>query len=44
MSNKHLHRYMNEFVARHNFRGLNTLDQMVTLVRGMDQKHSDTKT
>ena len=38
MSDKHLHRYLNEFTGRHNNRDLDTLEQMSTLVRGMDQK------
>ena len=38
MSDKHLHRYLNEFTGRHNHRDLDTIEQMSTLVRGMDQK------
>ena len=38
MSPKHLHRYVMEFEGRHNVRGLDTLDQMGAIVRGMDQK------
>lgn len=38
VSKKHLHRYVNEFVGRHNIRGLDTLEQMSAIVRGMDQK------
>ena len=38
ISRKHLHRYVNEFAGRHNIRGLDTLDQMAAIVRGMDQK------
>ena len=38
MSVKHLNRYVNEFTGRHNIRGLDTLDQMAAVVRGMDQK------
>ncbi len=38
VSVKHLHRYINEFSGRHNIRGLDTLDQMSAIVRGMDQK------
>lgn len=35
MSPKHLHRYVTEFVARHNLRGLSTMEQMAALARGM---------
>ena len=38
MSPKHLQRYVNEFAGRHNIRELDTLDQMGTVVRGMDLK------
>ena len=38
MSPKHLHRYVNEFVGRHNIRSLDTLEQMAEILRGMDQK------
>ena len=38
ISKKHLHRYVNEFVGRHNIRSLDTLDQMAHILRGMDQK------
>ena len=38
ISDKHLHRYINEFAGRHNSRGLDTLVQMATLARGMEQK------
>ena len=38
MSRKHLHRYVNEFAGRSNIRSLDTVDQMATIVRGMDQK------
>ena len=38
VSVKHLHRYINEFSGRHNIRGLDTLEQMSAIVRGMDQK------
>lgn len=35
-SPRHLHRYVSEFVARHNLRGLDTLDQVVAVFRLMD--------
>ena len=38
VSVKHLHRYINEFSGRYNIRGLDTLEQMSAIVRGMDQK------
>ena len=38
MSAKHLHRYVDEFSGRHNVRTEDTIDQMVTMVRGMDGK------
>ena len=38
LSPKHLHRYVTEFVARHNQREQDTLDQMGAMVRGMDCK------
>ena len=34
-SPKHLHRYVREFVGRHNNRPKNTLDQMATMARGL---------
>ena len=34
MSDKHLHRYVSEFEGRHNDRPLDTLTQMVSIVRG----------
>ena len=36
MSKKHLHRYVTEFVARHNFRSLDTLEQMKVMARSME--------
>lgn len=38
MSKKHLQRYVREFVARHNVRDLDTIDQMNQLVRQMAGK------
>ena len=38
MSEKHLHRYVNEFAGRHNQRNADTLDQMGAMVRGMNGK------
>ena len=38
LSDKHLQRYVNEFVGRHNIRELDTEDQMRELVAGMEQK------
>ena len=35
MSPKHLQRYVDEFVARHNRRDLDTEDQMTSVVAGM---------
>ena len=35
MSAKHLNRYVREFAGRHNVRDLDTIDQMVTLARGI---------
>ena len=36
LSPKHLHRYVDEFVGRHNMRELDTLDQMRLIVLGME--------
>ena len=38
MSEKHLRRYVTEFVGRHNMRGKDTVDQMVEMARGMEGK------
>ena len=35
MSKKHLQRYVDEFVGRHNVRDLDTVDQMRVVVAGM---------
>ena len=35
LSAKHLHRYVDEFVGRHNMRELDTLDQMALIARKM---------
>ena len=35
MSPKHLHRYADEFVGRHNMRELDTLDQMALIAKRM---------
>ena len=36
LSSKHLHRYVDEFVGRHNMRELDTLDQMAVIARRME--------
>ena len=38
MSPKHLQRYVDEFVGRHNFRRRDTVDQMGSFVLGMERK------
>ena len=38
MSVQHLHRYVNEFSGRHNVRPLDTIDQIRTVIAGMDGK------
>ena len=38
MSNKHLKRYVDEFVGRHNKRPSDAIDQMGALVSGMEGK------
>ena len=36
LSAKHLQRYVDEFVARHNIRELDTIDQMVAIASQME--------
>ncbi|MDE0623882.1 MAG: hypothetical protein OXH83_19635 [Bryobacterales bacterium] len=36
LSLKHLHRYVDEFVGRNNFRDMDTLEQMAYVTAGMD--------
>ena len=38
MSPKHLHRYVDEFSGRHNIRTADTIDQMASMVEGMEGK------
>ena len=38
MSPEHVHRYLAEFVGRHNVRDLDTIDQMAGMVRGWEGK------
>ena len=38
MSPKHLQRYVDEFVARHNFRNSDTTDQMALFADNMEGK------
>ena len=38
ISAKHLQRYVNEFAGRHNFRELDTIDQMAAVARGLGGK------
>lgn len=35
ISKKHLNRYVGQFAGKHNIRGLDTIDQMATVVKGM---------
>jgi len=37
LSPKHLHRYVDEFVGRHNMRDLDTLEQMALIASKMEQ-------
>lgn len=38
MSGKHMQRYADEFAAKNNLRDLDTLDQMIALVRAMGSR------
>ena len=38
MSRKHLQRYVNEFAGRHNYRPMDTIEQMQSMVLGMNGK------
>ena len=38
MSTKHVGRYVTEFSGRHKLRSLDTLEQMVAMVRGLESK------
>ena len=38
MSRKHLQRYVNEFAGRHNLRPMDTIEQMQSMVLGMNGK------
>ena len=38
MSEKHLDRYVQEFAGRHNIRGMDTIDQMSAMVKGLEGK------
>lgn len=38
MSRKHLQRYVNEYTGRHNLRPMDTIEQMESMVLGMDGK------
>lgn len=38
VSEKHLERYVTEFAGRHNIRGIDTIDQMALLAKGMASK------
>ncbi len=38
ISHQHLHRYVTEFAGKHNARPLDTIDQMIGIVKGMEGK------